>query len=207
MKNLIDRLINLEKLAYSYKDREYNLMIRVNNLERVILGDKRVARGNRARSSSSTVQVSPTTSAPSGIIVGYQNDQINDDEWSISAMRRETARLNLDVLRRMSSMLGAQQDKLGEERQMLSANRDMLRAEMRRSVADRARIVAEQAKVNLERDVLQSQLLGLSSARQMRTLDNTSGRVVVSNVVPEIQKQQQQQQHEYLIGNKTSTES
>ena len=173
-------------------------MIRVNNLERVILGDKRVARGKTRRS---TAKVS-STSAPSGEIVGYQNDQYDQDEWSVSSMRRETARLNLDVLRRMSSMLGAQQDKLGEERQMLSANREMLRAEMRRSVADRGRILAEQAKVNLERDVLQTQLLGLSTGRQGRRLDNTVRAVV--DVGSEIQKQQQ---HENLIEKKNSTGS
>lgn len=82
------------------------------------------------------------------------------DEMSDSAMRRETARMNLDVLRRLATMLGEEREKFAAEREMLGASRDMMQAETRKVNSERSKIEAERQKVDLERDVLQSQMLG-----------------------------------------------
>lgn len=85
-----------------------------------------------------------------------------DDEMT---MRRETARVNLDVLRRLASMLGEEREKFMAERQMLSASRDMMMAETRKVNSERGKIDSERQKVDLERDLLQSQMLGRRSPR------------------------------------------
>ncbi|KAL0278967.1 UNVERIFIED_CONTAM: hypothetical protein PYX00_000626 [Menopon gallinae] len=81
------------------------------------------------------------------------------EEMSESQLRRETARMNLDVLRRLASMLGEEREKLSAERQMLSASRNMLLAETRKMMSERGKLESERQKVDLERDLLQSQVL------------------------------------------------
>jgi hypothetical protein len=84
-------------------------------------------------------------------------------------LQRELARLNLNVLRTMARMLDEQEQKFTAERNTLRASGRMMRAEMRRALSETVKINSERQKLDLERDVLQSQLL--ARRRSARLLD------------------------------------
>lgn len=90
-----------------------------------------------------------------------------DSPMSDVDVRRETARLNLDVLRRLSDMLGEEREKLTAERRMMTATRDRMLTEIRKVNSERGKIDSERRKVELERDMLQSQMLGRSYQAQL----------------------------------------
>lgn len=96
-----------------------------------------------------------STAAPSIAVVTTESEYELDRR-----LQRETARLNLDVLRRTVTMLQQETNKLGAEREMMTANRDMLRAQVRLVNTDRSRVDSARRKLDLERDMLQSQMLG-----------------------------------------------
>ena len=106
-----------------------------------------------------------TTPAPDGEAKGTtvsccKQHKVGSEDMSESALRRETARMNLDVLRRLASMLGEEREKFAAEREMLTASRDVMQAEMRKVNSERTKIESERQKLDLERDMLQSQMLG-----------------------------------------------
>ncbi|KAK6630601.1 hypothetical protein RUM43_014586 [Polyplax serrata] len=82
------------------------------------------------------------------------------DRVSEKELKLEIARMNLDVLKRLSGMLEEEREKYSAERQMLGASRDMLRAEMRKAISERRKLDSERRKVDLQRDMLESQVLG-----------------------------------------------
>lgn len=85
---------------------------------------------------------------------------LSRDRVSERELKLEIARMNLDVLKRLSGMLEAEREKYSAERQMLGASRDMLRAEMRKAISERRKLDSERRKVDLQRDMLESQVLG-----------------------------------------------
>jgi hypothetical protein len=92
-----------------------------------------------------------------------------DPELVGNLLQRELARLNLNVLRTMARMLDEQEQKFTAERNTLRASGRMMRAEMRRALSETVKINSERQKLDLERDVLQSQLL--ARRRSARLLD------------------------------------
>jgi hypothetical protein len=98
-----------------------------------------------------------------------KQDVLLDPELVGNVLQRELARLNLNVLRNMAGMLDEQEQKFAAERNTLRASGRMLRAEMRRAVSETIKINSERQKLDLERDVLQSQLL--ARRRSARLLD------------------------------------
>jgi len=122
---------------------------------------KRKQKPKTRPASSSSTSSSSGSSSSKGSCCRQSSGGI-DDELN---MRRETARLNLDVLRRLSSMLGEEREKFMAERQMLSASKDMMMAETKRVNSEKSKLDAEKQKVDLEKDLLQSQMLGRRSPR------------------------------------------
>lgn len=128
-----------------------------------------VRKSNRSRARTSTAR--PTTAVGDG--KGQtpakegekadnpepKQDLVLDPEFAGNLLQRELARLNLNVLRTMARMLGEQEQKFAAERNTLRATGRMMRAEMRRALSETVKINSERQKLDLERDVLQSQLL------------------------------------------------
>lgn len=98
-----------------------------------------------------------------------KQDVLLDPELVGNVLQRELARLNMNVLRNMARMLDEQEQKFAAERNTLRASGRMLRAEMRKALSETIKINSERRKVDLERDVLQSQLL--ARRRSARLLD------------------------------------
>jgi hypothetical protein len=88
-----------------------------------------------------------------------KQDVVLNPEFAGNLLQRELARLNLNVLRTMARMLDEQEQKFTAERNTLRATGRMMRAEMRRALSETVKINSERLKLDLERDVLQSQLL------------------------------------------------
>lgn len=98
-----------------------------------------------------------------------KQEVVQNPEIYGNLLQRELARLNLNVLRTMTRMLGEQEQKFAAERNTLRASGRMMRAEMRRALSETVKINSERRKLDLERDVLQSQLL--ARRRSARLLD------------------------------------
>jgi hypothetical protein len=97
-------------------------------------------------------------------------------EFAGTLLQRQLARLNLNVLRSMARMLDEQEQKFTAERNTLRATGRMMRAEVRRALSETVKINSERRKLDLERDVLQSQLLARRrSARLLERMLNGLG--------------------------------
>lgn len=116
----------------------------------------------RRRKQKPKARPSTTTAAPARFGSCCKQSSGGNEDMT---MRRELARVNLDVLRRLGLMLSEEREKFQAERQMLGASRDMMMAETKRVNSERGKIDAEKQKVDLERDLLQSQMLGRRSPR------------------------------------------
>lgn len=121
--------------------------------------DQRNSKRNSSQKRKSTTPPPPESKGTT-VSCCKQHHKFGSDDMSESALRKETARMNLDVLRRLASMLGEEREKLAAEREMMTASRDVMQAETRKVNSERSKIEAERQKLDLERDLLQSQMLG-----------------------------------------------